>query len=146
MNEAILSIDPGTRKCGLVLVDIKSQIVIEGIILPPNLIFEWVSKWQIDYCFSEILLGNGTGSEMIKRIISEKMKFEIKIVEEKGSTLRSRNRYWELWPPKGLISLLPRGLILPPEELDAVAALVLAEDYLNRKFAVPKRKSFKTLL
>ena len=61
-------------------------------------------------------------------------------VDEYGTTLRARQRYWELWPPRGLQRLLPRGLLIPPEELDAIAARCDGEDSLGRpcRWSSPK--------
>ena len=55
-----------------------------------------------------MILGNGTGSKYWERILREIAP--IQVVEEQGTTLRARSRYWELWPPGPLLSLLPRGL------------------------------------
>ena len=45
--------------------------------------------------------------------------------------------YWALWPAKGWQRLLPTGLRLPPTELDAIAALVMAEDHLRQRCSWP---------
>ena len=70
----------------------------------------------------------------------------IEIVEERGTTLRARERYWELCPPGILLSWLPRGLIVPIQPLDAVAALVLLEDHLNKKLNWRGSPNFKISL
>ena len=67
----------------------------------------------------------------------------IEIVDEKGSTLRARTRYWELWPPGICLRWLPRGLIVPSVHLDAVAALVLLEDYSKKRLKWPGATDFK---
>jgi len=55
----------------------------------------------------------------------------VQLVDETGTTLRARDRYWQLWPPQGWRRWIPRGLLLPPGDLDALAALVMLEQSLN---------------
>ena len=43
------------------------------------------------------------------------------------------------------MKLVPRGIILPPDNLDALAAMVLVEDYLNKTLTWNEKPSFKTL-
>ena len=59
------------------------------------------------------------------------------LIPEKGTTLRARSRYWELWPVRGWQRLLPLGMRMPPVDLDAVAALVMLEDHLGIRFTWP---------
>ena len=84
---------------------------------------------------SQFLIGNGTSS---KKYIDELSKFipSLIIVEEKNSTYRSRERYFEIFPLKGIKRFLPRDIFLHNINLDAISALVILEDYLNCKFTV----------
>ena len=68
------------------------------------------------------------------------------VVDEKGTTLRARDRYWQLWPPSNFIKFVPRGMLmlLTPDNLDALAAMVLLEDYLNHNLSWVEKPSFKT--
>ena len=59
-------------------------------------------------------------------------------MNERGTTLRARGRYWQLWPPKGLQRLIPQGMRVPPGDLDAVAALVMAEEHLGQTCRWPQ--------
>ena len=68
----------------------------------------------------------------------------LKFVNEQGSTLRARFRYWQIWPPNYLIRWIPRELLFPPENLDAIAALILLEDHLNFQFKWPGNLNLKT--
>ncbi len=68
------------------------------------------------------------------------------LVDESGTSLRARDRYWELWPLVGWRRWLPKGLIVPPDHLDAVAALILIEDYLNKQLQWPDSPNFRILL
>ncbi len=128
----LLAIDPGRSKCGLVLVDLAEGLVLQGKVVKASLVIDVIKIWQKEKSLEEIVLGNGTSSSFWE----DKLRgfAPLKVVEEQGTTLRARQRYWELWPPNDWLKWLPRGLFLPPHDLDAVAALVLLEDYLDRKF------------
>ena len=67
----------------------------------------------------------------------------IEIVDERDSTLRARTRYWELWPPMNWQRWIPRGLLLPPNDLDAIAALLLLEDHLDKQLSWQELPSFR---
>ncbi len=102
-----------------------------------DLIINWSSEGPLN----GIILGNGTSSKYWKRQLQ---RFgSIEIVEERGTTLRARNRYWEIWPRGIWLRWLPRGLILPSQPLDAVAALVLLEDHVNKKLTWSGPPNFK---
>ncbi len=137
----ILAIDPGNQKCGLVLADPEAGLVIEGIVVSSEEVIDMVKYWSNKAPFDHLILGDGTSSKYWRANLS---KFApIQLVDEKGSTLRARKRYWELWPPLNWRRWLPRGLFLPPTNLDAVAALVLLEDYLNKKLIWTGPPKFK---
>ncbi len=138
----LISIDPGHKKCGMLLVDLDKCIVLDGKVVEKNSVIELITSWQDSSQFHEIVLGNGTSSTYWENIL--RRFAPITFVEEKGSTLLARNRYWELWPPNYWLHWLPRGLMLPPDNLDAVAALVLLERHLNKKFSWPGPINFKT--
>ena len=125
----VAGLDPGRSKCGLVLVDSASACVQTGLVLPRNNVVHQLERWRQEASLQLILIGNGTGSggwlERLKPIA------EVQSVDEQGTTLRARRRYWQLWPAQGWRRLIPEGLRLPPTDLDAIAALVMVEDHLN---------------
>ncbi len=126
-----LSIDPGIYKCGLILANIKTRRVLSANIIKASNLYDLVSIWNEQFHIETILIGNGTSSNYC--INSLKNIAPIKVVDESGTTLKSRYRYWELSPPPRWINWFPKGLILPPDNLDAVAALVILEKYLGKK-------------
>ena len=79
----------------------------------------------------KILIGNGTNCKYIENELRQRNLYNFVYVNERGSTLRARYRYWEIWPPNYFIRWLPKGILLPPENLDAVVALILLEDFLK---------------
>ncbi|MFZ9462320.1 MAG: resolvase, partial [Vulcanococcus sp.] len=58
-------------------------------------------------------------------------RLPVLLVPEAGTTLAARNRYWELEPARGWRRLLPRGLRLPPRDVDDVVAQLLLERHLG---------------
>ena len=68
------------------------------------------------------------------------------LVEEKNSTLRAKQRYFELFPLKGLKYFLPREIFILNKNLDALAALIIMEDFFNFKFEMCESISTKTWL
>ena len=140
-----IAIDPGMSKCGLVIVDIKQKKVCEAKVIRSNHLIDYVKKiYQKDQNI-ELLIGNGTTSQ---KYIKELSKFSPKliIVEEKNSTYRAKQRYFEIFPLKGFQHFLPRDIFILNKNLDALAALVIIEDYYNLKFVNTESISTKTWL
>jgi hypothetical protein len=75
--------------------------------------------------------------------LKRKNLFDINYVNEKGSTLRARFRYWEIWPPNYFIRWLPKEILFPPENLDAIVALILLEDFLKISLNWPEKVDIK---
>ena len=138
-----ISIDPGKKKCGLLLANIQSGKVIEAGIASLNKCYDLVSFWNENYNIRKILIGDGTNCKYIKNELKLKNLFDINYVNEKGSTLRARFRYWEIWPPNYFIRWLPKEILFPPENLDAIVALILLEDFLKISLNWPEKVDIK---
>ena len=139
----IISIDPGKYKCGLVLAEISEKKVYKAIILKSELLENYVRNLITVEDISKIIIGNGTTS----REIIEKLYFfkkEIIIFEEKNTTFRAKERYFELFPISGLKFLMPREVFILNKNLDAIAALIILEDYCKMKFNLNQNIDFKT--
>ena len=138
-----ISIDPGKKKCGLLLANIQSGKVIEAGIASLNKCYDVVSFWNENYNIRKIIIGDGTNCKYIKNELKRKNLFDIIYVNEKGSTLRARFRYWEIWPPNYFIRWLPKEILFPPENLDAIVALILLEDFLKISLNWPEKVDIK---
>ena len=141
-----ISIDPGNKKCGLLLADVKSGNVIEAGISSSNRLPDVVSLWKEKYHVYKILIGDGTNSNYIENELKKKNIFNLTYVNERGSTLKARFRYWEIWPPNYFIRLLPKEILFPPDNLDAIVALILLEDFLKYKLNWPEKVTIKIWL
>lgn len=121
----IAGLDPGRSKCGLVLADRRTESILEAAILPPAASRSLLQRWQ-QRGLGRIVLGNGTGSATWQVVLRE-LALEPILVDERGSTLAARERYWELFPVRGWRRWLPAGLRLPPRDIDDVVAQLLLE-------------------
>jgi len=141
----LVSIDPGKRKCGLVLAEISEKKVYKAIILKSELLGDYVRNLNTVENISKIIIGNGTTS----REIREKLDFfakEIITFEEKNTTYRAKERYFELFPISGWKFLIPREVFILNKNLDAISALLILEDYCKIKFTLNQNIDFKTWL
>ena len=141
----IISIDPGKYKCGLVLAEVNSKKVHEAIILKSELLEDYVRNLNNVENISKIIIGNGTTSKEIRKKL-DFFKKEIITFEEKNTTFRAKERYFELFPIKGLKFLIPREFFILNKNLDAISALIILEDYCKMKFTLNKNIEFKTWL
>jgi len=141
----VITIDPGKKKCGLVLAEISEEKVYRAIIIKSELIVNYVRNLDSVEDISKVIIGNGTTS---KEII-EKLDFlrkKIITFEEKNTTYRAKARYFELFPISGLKSLVPREVFILNKNLDAISALIILEDYCKKKFTLNQKIDFKTWL
>ena len=141
----VITIDPGKRKCGLVLAEISEKKVYKAIILKSELLENYVRHLIAAEDISQIIIGNGTTS----REIREKLYFfkkEIITFEEKNTTFRAKARYFEIFPISGLKFLMPREVFILNKNLDAISALIILEDYCKTKFTLNQNIDFKTWL
>ena len=141
----VITIDPGISKCGLVLAEISEKKVYKAIVIKSELLEKYLRNLITTEDISQIIIGNGTTSSEIR----EKLYFfkrEIITFEEKNTTFRAKERYFELFPIKGLKFLIPREVFLINKNLDAISALIILEDYYKMKFTLNENIDFKTWL
>ena len=138
-----ISIDPGKYKCGLVLADISEKKVCKAIVLKSELISNYIGNLNTFKDISKIIIGNGTNSrEFVEKL--DFFKKEIIIFEEKNTTYRAKARYFELFPISGFKFLIPREIFIINKNLDAIAALIILEDYCKIKFTLNQNIDIKT--
>ena len=139
----LLGIDPGINKCGWALVNFDGSLYASGIIpsdipaswfhavnckgeLRISLLQPWIKERPVTFSeenFAYIILGTGTGSKRIetqlKNYYSESV---IVLAEEKFTTLKARDLYWKLHPPRGFRKIFPISLLTIPRDIDDLAA------------------------
>jgi len=127
---ALAALDPGRSKCGLVRCDHQQTRVIVAHVEPGASCLQRLEQWGSDD-LEGVVLGDGTGSADWPRRLRD-LGLTVALVDERGSTLAARDRYWQLVPPRRWQRLLPRGLRPPPRPIDDVVAQLLLERWLGR--------------
>lgn len=124
-ERVVLAIDPGREKCGVAVC--RTGRVLERTVAPTRALAGLVADWHRRHSVTEIVVGNRTGSSEIVKMIGAIAAVPIRPVEEWGTTLMARARYFAEHPPRGWRRLVPAGLQTPPEPYDDYAAVLLAE-------------------
>ena len=128
-----LGIDPGRSKTGLALVDERGNIVALHIAMTEHMA-EKLERFTEAISLDGIVMGNGTNSKAIGVAVSKVFPdVDIAIVDEAHSTEDARTLYWQVNPPQGWRKLVPLGMLVPPEPLDAYAAVVQVRRWLAQK-------------
>ena len=141
----VIAIDPGISKCGLITADLKEKKVYEAVVIKSNLLLEYVrNKYQKENNI-QFLIGNGTSSKNHIKDLNDLLP-NLLIAEEKNSTFRAKQRYFEIFPLRGIKCFVPREIFILNKNLDALAALIIIEDYFNIKLEVSEKIITKTWL
>ena len=80
-----------------------------------------------------LVLGNQTTSKQWRKRLDNEllMSIPIELIDERNSTLEALDRYWKMYPPQGLMRLLPQGMRNPPRPIDDIVAILLIERYFK---------------
>lgn len=127
----ILGFDPGRQKCGLAIMGLDRQLLYHQVV-PSAEAIAIITGLRQQYPITQLVMGNQTSSKEWKQKLSEEMADppRVILVDERYSTLEARDRYWQMYPPTGLLRLLPQGLRTPPRPIDDIVAILLIERYL----------------
>lgn len=133
MKNSYLGIDPGRSKSGMALVDEQGKIIRLHIAQMTSFADE-LRSFVADESLSVVIIGNGTNHEAVSAVVRSILPtVYVCLVGEAHSTEEARSLYWRLNPPKGWRKLVPLGLLVPPEALDAYAAVVQIQRYLEQR-------------
>jgi RNase H-fold protein (predicted Holliday junction resolvase) len=129
----ILGFDPGRDKCGLAVMGVDRQIYYHEVVPSDGAIAAILSLRQ-KYPISLLVMGDQTTAKRWKQQLYQELtdSLNIILIDERYTTLEARDRYWQMYPPRGLTRLLPRGMRQPPRPIDDIVAILLIERYLNR--------------
>ncbi len=141
----VIAIDPGLSKCGVVIADIQEKRVYEAVVIKSHLVLKYVKKKYQSEKNVQLLIGNGTGCKNYIKYLNQ-FEPDLIIAEEKNSTYRAKQRYFDIFPLIGIKRFLPREIFILNKNLDALAALIIMEDFFNIKFDVSKKIKTKTWL
>jgi RNase H-fold protein (predicted Holliday junction resolvase) len=123
----ILGFDPGRDKCGLALVNETGTVIRQEVVSSDQVLLT-IEQWYAHDPMQKIVMGNQTTSKQWQETLQAKFPLlPILRVDERNTTLEARDRYWELYPPKGLMRLIPKGMRVPPGPIDDIVAIILVE-------------------
>ena len=92
-----------------------------------------LEELRSQFPISIIVMGNQTGSQTWKAAFAQLPDPpRVMLVDEQYTSLEARDRYWQMYPPKGLNRLMPQKLRAIPRPIDDIVAVLLIERYLNR--------------
>ena len=129
-RQKYLGIDPGRSKTGLALVDAAGSILALHIANTEHIEVE-LSAFAGKEQLAGIIMGDGTNSKAIGQAVSKVFAaVPLALVGEAHSTEEARSLYWQVNPPRGWRRLVPLGMLVPSEPLDAYAAVVQVKRWL----------------
>jgi RNase H-fold protein (predicted Holliday junction resolvase) len=118
----VLGIDPGTRKCGLAVVERLGAAPLHLGIAPLPAFAEHLATLTRTYPIDRVAIGCGTNAAVIVDAVRA-TGLPYDLVDERETTLLARTRFFDDHPP--------RGMLLPDRPIDDYAALLIAERYLR---------------
>ncbi len=129
----ILGFDPGRQKCGLALMGLDRNLYYHQVILSDQAIAT-IESLRAQFPISILVMGDQTTAKDWKQKLNQELPDPLRIVmvDERYSTLEARDRYWQLYPPRGLGRLIPTGMRTLPRPIDDIVAILLIERYLGR--------------
>jgi RNase H-fold protein (predicted Holliday junction resolvase) len=129
----ILGFDPGRDKCGLAVMGLDRQLHYHQVVSAKEAIAT-IDTLRQKFPISLMVMGDQTTAKQWKQRMSQELAepLNIILVDERYTTLEARDRYWQMYPPKGLTKLLPQSMRQPPRPIDDIVAILLIERYLNR--------------
>jgi RNase H-fold protein (predicted Holliday junction resolvase) len=125
----ILGFDPGRDKCGIAVVR-HDLSVYEHEVVPAENAIAKIQAWMQQYSIHTLAMGNQTTAKQWQQRLEQALDVPIALIDERYSTLEARDRYWAMYPPKGLARLVPQGMRDVPRPIDDIVAIILVERYL----------------
>lgn len=128
----ILGFDPGRDKCGLAVIGREKQLLYHQVVASQEALTT-IQKLGQQFDIETIVMGDQTTAKSWKQKLTQDLCLSVPIVlvDERYSSLEARDRYWQMYPPKGITRLIPKGLRQPPRPIDDIVAILLIERYLQ---------------
>ena len=128
----LLGFDPGKQKCGVAVMGLDRKLHFQAVIPSTEAIAE-VGKLLDSYPISLMVMGDQTASKQWKAKLQDSfLDLRIITVDERFSSEEARQRFWQIYPAKGLMKLVPLGMRSPSRPVDDIVAVILIERYLSR--------------
>lgn len=128
----ILGFDPGRAKCGIAVMGSDRALCYHAVVMTEQAIATLADLRQ-RFPITLLVMGDQTTAKEWQRQLSELPDpLPIVMVDERYSTLEARDRYWQMFPAKGLNRLVPASFRTMPRAIDDIVAILLIERYLDR--------------
>ncbi|RAM48697.1 Holliday junction resolvase RuvX [Mastigocladus laminosus UU774] len=129
----ILGFDPGKDKCGLAVMGLDRKLHYHQVVSSDEAIAN-IETLRQRFPISLMVMGDQTTAKRWKQQLQQELSEQLNIilVDERYTSLEARDRYWQMFPPKGITKLLPLGMRTPPRPIDDIVAILLIERYLSR--------------
>lgn len=128
----ILGFDPGRDKCGLAVIGADLQLHYHQVVVSEEALPTIQNLCQ-QFPITTLVMGDQTTAKSWKQKLKHVLPASVPImlVDERYSSLEARDRYWQMYPPKGFSRLIPQGFRQPPRPVDDLVAILLIERYLK---------------
>lgn len=129
----ILGFDPGRRKCGLAVMGVDRTVQYHEVVATESAIAT-IETLRQRFPITIMVMGDQTTAKDWKHRLTSELPDPLRmvLVDERYSTLEARDRYWKMYPPRGLDRLIPQALRRIPRPVDDIVAILLIERYLER--------------
>jgi len=128
----VVGIDPGRTKCGFAVLTIGGERLALDVVRTGD-IASRLRSVAGEGDVAAICVGHATTSDAVVEMCRTAWpQIPLVVVDESNTTLEARQRYYRDHPPRGLMRLVPRGLLVPAVPLDGYAALLIAERFLRQ--------------
>jgi RNase H-fold protein (predicted Holliday junction resolvase) len=132
-RQIILGFDPGKDKCGLAVMGGDRRLLYHHVVASSEAIATIESLSQ-QFLLEVLVMGDRTTAKQWQQQLQENLpSIAIAMIDERNSTLEARDRYWQMYPPKGWKRIIPEGMRVPPRPIDDIVAILLIERYLKTR-------------
>ena len=103
-------------------------------VIPAQEAIDTIQTLRQQFPISLLVMGNQTSAKAWKQKLESELPDPLRIilVDERYSSLEARDRYWQMYPPRGMTRLMPQGIRTIPRPIDDIVAILLIERYLER--------------
>jgi RNase H-fold protein (predicted Holliday junction resolvase) len=118
-------------------VDLNRNILVHQVVSATT-VLATLTHLRQQYNPQRIVMGNQTTAQQWRQQLERNLcpPLPITLIDERYSTLEARDRYWVLYPPKGLVRFIPQGMRTVPRPIDDIVAIILVERYLAQQPAL----------
>jgi RNase H-fold protein (predicted Holliday junction resolvase) len=127
----LLGFDPGKQKCGVAVMGLDRKLSFQAI-APSQEAIAMIGNLLASHPISLMVMGDQTASKQWKAAIQSAFpNLQIITVDERFSSQEARKRFWQIYPAKGFMRLVPIGMRSPNRPIDDIVAIILIERYLD---------------